>query len=84
MIVLEDGLVGSGETGRTTAHLANALDDRYTEIERIHGQESVQDIVQGQGAIMSGGLTKLAVYGDRQGPSSHTVCRLSSSEVYRR
>jgi glycine/D-amino acid oxidase-like deaminating enzyme len=37
-LVLEDGLIGSGETGRTTAHLSNALDDRYTEIERIHGQ----------------------------------------------
>src|SRR5215207_3583266 len=33
VIVLEDGAVGSGETGRTTAHLANALDDRYFEIE---------------------------------------------------
>jgi glycine/D-amino acid oxidase-like deaminating enzyme len=38
VLVLEDGLIGSGETGRTTAHLSNALDDRYTEIERIHGQ----------------------------------------------
>ncbi|HEX3203135.1 MAG TPA: FAD-dependent oxidoreductase, partial [Nitrospiraceae bacterium] len=37
VIVLEDGTVGSGETGRTTAHLSNAIDDRYVEIERIHG-----------------------------------------------
>lgn len=37
VVILEDGLVGSGETGRTTAHLSNAVDDRYTEIERIHG-----------------------------------------------
>jgi len=39
VIVLEDGFVGSGETGRTTAHLVNALDDRYTEIERVLGPE---------------------------------------------
>jgi glycine/D-amino acid oxidase-like deaminating enzyme/nitrite reductase/ring-hydroxylating ferredoxin subunit len=39
VIVLEDGEIGSGETSRTTAHLVNALDDRYTEIERLHGEE---------------------------------------------
>jgi glycine/D-amino acid oxidase-like deaminating enzyme/nitrite reductase/ring-hydroxylating ferredoxin subunit len=37
VIVLEDGGVGSGETGRTTAHLTCALDDRYYELERLHG-----------------------------------------------
>src|SRR5262245_18316684 len=29
VIVLDDGPVAGGETRRTTAHLANALDDRY-------------------------------------------------------
>jgi hypothetical protein len=29
VIVIEDGLVGSGESGRTTAHITPALDDRY-------------------------------------------------------
>lgn len=38
--IIDDGFVGSGETGRTTAHLANALDDRYFNIERLHGQEN--------------------------------------------
>jgi glycine/D-amino acid oxidase-like deaminating enzyme/nitrite reductase/ring-hydroxylating ferredoxin subunit len=42
VIVLEDGHLGSGETGRTTAHLSNALDDRYTEIERLHGEEGAK------------------------------------------
>ena len=42
VVVLEDGFVASGETGRTTAHLANAIDDRYTEIERIHGKEGAR------------------------------------------
>ena len=27
VIVLEDGFIGSGETGRTTAHLSNVIDD---------------------------------------------------------
>src|SRR5436190_23445492 len=29
IVLLEDGWIGSGETGRTTAHLVNALDNRY-------------------------------------------------------
>jgi glycine/D-amino acid oxidase-like deaminating enzyme/nitrite reductase/ring-hydroxylating ferredoxin subunit len=40
--VLEDGSVGEGETGRTTAHLSNALDDRYFELERLHGHEGAR------------------------------------------
>ena len=31
VIVLDDGPIWGGETGRTTAHLSNALDDRYFE-----------------------------------------------------
>jgi NADPH-dependent 2,4-dienoyl-CoA reductase/sulfur reductase-like enzyme len=29
IVVIEDGHIGSGETGRTTAHITHALDDRY-------------------------------------------------------
>ncbi len=39
VVVLDDGAIGGGETQRTTAHLSNALDDRYFEIERLHGLE---------------------------------------------
>ncbi len=28
VVLVEDGHIGSGETGRTTAHLVSALDDR--------------------------------------------------------
>ena len=42
VIVLEDGEIGSGETGRTTAHLSNALDDRYFELERLHGDRGAK------------------------------------------
>ena len=37
--VLEDGHIGSGETGRTTAHLASALDDRFFRLEKLHGAQ---------------------------------------------
>ncbi len=39
VMVLDDGPVGGGQTIRTSAHLSNAIDDRYTEIERLHGGE---------------------------------------------
>jgi glycine/D-amino acid oxidase-like deaminating enzyme/nitrite reductase/ring-hydroxylating ferredoxin subunit len=42
VVVLEDGAVGGGETGRTTAHLSNALDDRYQVLERLHGPEGAR------------------------------------------
>jgi glycine/D-amino acid oxidase-like deaminating enzyme/nitrite reductase/ring-hydroxylating ferredoxin subunit len=37
--LVEDGLIGSGETGRTTAHLTCALDDRYFNIEKAFGEK---------------------------------------------
>src|SRR5262245_51056170 len=42
VVVLDDGLIGGGETSRTTAHLSNAMDDRYFEIARLHGQEGAR------------------------------------------
>jgi glycine/D-amino acid oxidase-like deaminating enzyme len=41
--VIEDGYVGSGETGRTTAHITHALDDRYYNIEKRHGIEGARN-----------------------------------------
>src|SRR5688572_28950012 len=38
VIVLEDVQVGGGETSRTTAHLACALDDRYFHLEKVRGK----------------------------------------------
>lgn len=40
--LVEDGFIGSGETGRTTAHLTCALDDRYFEIEKAFGEEGAR------------------------------------------
>jgi hypothetical protein len=39
VVLLEDGEILRGETGRTTAHLMSAIDDRYFEIERKFGLE---------------------------------------------
>jgi glycine/D-amino acid oxidase-like deaminating enzyme/nitrite reductase/ring-hydroxylating ferredoxin subunit len=42
VVVLDDGSIGGGETGRTTAHLSDALDDRYRELERLHGVDGAR------------------------------------------
>jgi glycine/D-amino acid oxidase-like deaminating enzyme/nitrite reductase/ring-hydroxylating ferredoxin subunit len=42
VIVLEDGPTGGGETSRTTAHLVNALDDRYSDLEKVHGENGAR------------------------------------------
>lgn len=40
--VIDDGPIAGGETGRTTAHLTAALDDRYYEIARLHGPDGAR------------------------------------------
>src|SRR5687768_886202 len=42
VVLLEDGLIGSGESGRTTAHITYALDDRYYEIEKAFGEDGTR------------------------------------------
>src|SRR5436190_13940047 len=39
VVLIDDGPVGGGMTGRTTAHLVNAIDDRYLDIEKFLGEE---------------------------------------------
>ena len=46
VVLVEDGFIGSGETGRTTAHLVTALDDRYYNLERIFGEEKTKLIAE--------------------------------------
>ena len=40
--VLEAAQVGSGQTGRTSAHVTIALDDRYFHLEALHGTEGIR------------------------------------------
>src|SRR5262245_7184786 len=39
VLIVDQGEIGQGQTAFTTAHLANAVDDRYFELERIHGHD---------------------------------------------
>lgn len=40
--VIDDGPIGGGETGRSTAHISNALDDLYSNIARLFGDEGAR------------------------------------------
>lgn len=42
VVVIDDGEIGRGMTGRTTAHLASAQDDGFYEIESLHGKEGAR------------------------------------------
>src|SRR5829696_3682890 len=42
VVVLDDGPIAGGETCRTTAHLVNVLDDRYFELEKLHGEKGAR------------------------------------------
>lgn len=39
VILLDDGPLAGGESCRTTAHLSSAVDDLFSEIERLHGKK---------------------------------------------
>ncbi|MCW4467647.1 FAD-dependent oxidoreductase [Flavobacterium sp. MFBS3-15] len=40
VVLVEDGCLGSGESGRTTAQITYALDDRYYDLEKFFGKEN--------------------------------------------
>lgn len=42
VILVDDGTPGCGQTAVTTAHLSNVIDDRYTEMIRLHGVEGAR------------------------------------------
>ncbi|MFC7331885.1 FAD-dependent oxidoreductase [Rhodocista pekingensis] len=42
VLVVDKGPVGGGETSRTTAHLSNAIDDRYSFLEQQVGEEGAR------------------------------------------
>jgi glycine/D-amino acid oxidase-like deaminating enzyme/nitrite reductase/ring-hydroxylating ferredoxin subunit len=52
VVVLDDGVIGGGMTGRTTAHLTNAYDDRYVEMEKLHGADGARLIAQSHTAAI--------------------------------
>jgi len=42
VLVLDDGPVAGGMTTATTAHITNMHDDRYFEVEKLHGREGAR------------------------------------------
>jgi glycine/D-amino acid oxidase-like deaminating enzyme/nitrite reductase/ring-hydroxylating ferredoxin subunit len=52
VMVIEHASIGSGMTSATTAHLSNALDDRYYEIERLHGAQGARLAAQSHSAAI--------------------------------
>jgi glycine/D-amino acid oxidase-like deaminating enzyme/nitrite reductase/ring-hydroxylating ferredoxin subunit len=53
VIVLDDGQIGGGETGRTTAHLTDVMDDRFHWLERVHGEAGTRLITESHGAAIN-------------------------------
>ena len=52
VVVLERADIGSGESGRSTAHLTAALDDRYFHIERLHGSAGARVAAESHSAAI--------------------------------
>lgn len=46
VIIIDKGEVGFGETGVTTAHLTQVLDDRYTELVSMHGKVKIRALLE--------------------------------------
>lgn len=52
VVLLSATPLGGGMTGRTTAHLSNAIDDRYHEIERLHGEAGARIAAESHSAAI--------------------------------
>ncbi len=52
VLVLDSGRPGAGESSRTTAHLSNAIDDRFYNIARWHGREGARLAARSHGAAI--------------------------------
>lgn len=52
VVILDDGPVAGGETCRTTAHLVNAPDTYFTELERLHGEPQARLAAQSHTAAI--------------------------------
>jgi glycine/D-amino acid oxidase-like deaminating enzyme/nitrite reductase/ring-hydroxylating ferredoxin subunit len=52
VVVLDDGVVGGGETCRTTAHLSNAFDDRYYHLDELLGADAARVAAESHSAAI--------------------------------
>src|SRR5688572_22226546 len=53
VVVLDKGGICSGETGRTTAHLSDALDDRYEKLIQVHGEKGARLAAESHAAAIN-------------------------------
>ena len=53
VVVIDDGPIGGGETGRTTAHLTWAMDDRIYRLEDVHGETHARLVVESHMAAVN-------------------------------
>ena len=53
VVVVDDGPIGGGESGRTTAHLTWAMDDRIYRLEEVHGEKDARLIVESHMAAVN-------------------------------
>lgn len=53
VVVIDRGSIGGGMTARTTAHLASSLDDYYSELIKIHGEETARRYHESQVAAIN-------------------------------
>src|SRR5262249_46471986 len=52
VVVLDDGPIAHGQTRMTTAHLSNAIDDRFSEVEKLRGEEGARLAAESHGAAI--------------------------------
>jgi glycine/D-amino acid oxidase-like deaminating enzyme/nitrite reductase/ring-hydroxylating ferredoxin subunit len=52
VVVIDDGDIGGGNTGRTTAHLSNVLDDRFVSLRRERGKDVARIAAESHGAAI--------------------------------
>ena len=52
VIVLDDGPIGGGETGRTSAHLASAVDDHFAHLEDKFGEAGAKLVAESHAAAI--------------------------------
>lgn len=52
-VVLDDGPIAGGQTARTTAHLATAIDGRWATIEGVHGAEATRLAAQSHASAIA-------------------------------
>ena len=86
VVVLDDKSIGAGETGRTTAHLSNAFDDRYRKkfvmdivIEEIANSEDVAAMFEVWKEVFEHEMGITLPQDSTPGNISHWLARLKQS-----